>query len=104
MNIPGGQISLIQVVFLWALLLSPNYFQFPGACALAGGKYIEDCSQFFIPEFGYVKAPLYLFIYFYFLFFLHLFIYLPALGLSCVMRDLQSLLRHAGSLAVACGI
>ena len=34
----------------------------------------------------------------------NLFIYLPVLGLSCIMRDCQSLLRHAGSLVVACGI
>jgi len=34
----------------------------------------------------------------------NLFIYLPVLGLSYVMWDRQSSLRHAGSLVVACGI
>ena len=34
----------------------------------------------------------------------YLLIYLFALGLSCSMRDLQSSLKHGGSLVVACGI
>ena len=36
--------------------------------------------------------------------FKYLFTYLAALGINCGMQDLQSLLRHVGSLVVACGI
>lgn len=57
MNIPDGWISLIQVVFLWHFS-SPNYFQFPSACALTEGKIHGGLLTFFTPEFGYVKAPL----------------------------------------------
>jgi len=44
--------------FLMAVLLSPNYFQFLSACALAEEKIHRGLLTFFTPEFGYVKVPL----------------------------------------------